>query len=445
MEQQDQALVLQRILEVSRRMSATRELMPLLQYIMEQALEFTEGEHGYLVLLNENGELDFRIVYGKPYEGKDGGSPVSHSIIYEAINRQETIVLSDAGISEFQMVSSVVKLRLRSVLCVPLIAQTEPLGVIYLENRQMAAAFGQNARNLMELMASQAAIAIKNAQLNEQQQAIMNGLEGIVQMRTQELDQLRIRAELAWQAAVETNHIRTALLSNITHDLRSPLTVVINTLGLMQTGEFGPTTPQQDEWIGRSLKVSQQILRLVSDLFDLSKLEQGELQLIVEPIEVSSFLEQTMAIAEGMNRRMTVQVEAQVEPQLPRILADVDRVQQILINLFSNAFKFTEQGHVILRCYLDSAAEFVRFEVEDTGEGIPPEEMDFIFDRFHSASEAIEKQRVSTGLGLAICKELVMRHGGDIWVESDMGVGTTFYFTIPVEGDEKHHPTTGGV
>ncbi len=431
MDQLDQSLILQRILEVSRRMAATRELEPLLHYVMQQALEFTRAEHGYLVLVDEQGRLDFRIVHGAPYEGTHD-TPVSHSIIYEALSRQQTVITNDAGgESAWQDLRSVRDLQLRSVLCIPLMAQTEPLGVIYLENRQIVAAFGPKDVSLMEMLASQSATSIKNAQLNEHQQTILADLEAIVQQRTQEIDLLRHEAELGWQAALETNRLRTALLSNITHDLRSPLTIVINALSMMKSEEFGPVSETQAEWLGRSLSASQQILRLVNDIFDLSKLEQGALELFIESVAVEPQIQQTIAIAEGMNRNPQVLLEAQIEANLPSIAADVDRLQQILINLFSNAFKFTEKGHVTLRVYRTMGGHFVQFELEDTGEGIPADELSDIFERFHQVNGS-KQRRLGTGLGLAICRELVTRQGGEIWAHSQLDVGTIFYFTLPV-------------
>ena len=120
MEQPNKPVLLERILEVSRRMSETRELQPLLEYVMTQALDFTRGEHGYLVLIDDDDNLDFRITHGRPFEGKDKESPVSHSIIREAIDTQKPVMVRDAGDSMYQNAVSVLKLRLRSVLCVPL-------------------------------------------------------------------------------------------------------------------------------------------------------------------------------------------------------------------------------------------------------------------------------------------------------------------------------------
>jgi signal transduction histidine kinase len=423
---QEKSVVLERLLEVSRRMAETRELEPLLEYIMSQALDLTRGEHGYLVLIDETQNLDFRVTYGHPYEGNNDESPVSHSIIREAIDTQQPVMIRDAGESAYGKAHSVLRLRLRSVLCVPLIAQTEVLGVLYLENRNVVDAFDNDAMNLMTLLASQSASAIKNAQLNE-------GLEEMVQERTHELDHARREAELGWAAALEENRLRTALLGNITHDLRSPLNIVINALDWMKLGEFGPITNEQIQWLDRSLQATQQVLRLVNDIFDLSKLEQGELELYQEIVYIKPFMEQTLAVIEGLRRDSAVELIAKIDPTVPPIWADPDRVQQILINLFSNAFKFSTDGSVTITVGLDPEQEgFLLFSIADTGEGIPQEDLGRIFDRFHRAQGSLQQRRSGTGLGLAICKELVNRHGGQIWVESEVNVGTVFYFTIPI-------------
>jgi signal transduction histidine kinase len=122
---------------------------------------------------------------------------------------------------------------------------------------------------------------------------------------------------------------------------------------------------------------------------------------------------------------------------LPAVWGDFDRIQQILVNLVSNALKFTTRGTIVIRTErLAQHPNTLIFSVADTGEGIPPENLPTIFDRFSMADLNLNRRRKGTGLGLAICKELVVQHGGEIWVESHLGVGTTFYFTLPVATDQ---------
>ena len=348
---EDYAALLEQVLEVSSRMSQNRVLAPLLEYVMQQAVELTGGEHGYLVLITTDGGLDFRVTHGTPDEpDEENNTPVSRSIINRVIESGKPELVHDAfGNSDFQNMLSVVRLRIRSVLCVPLEAQGELLGVIYIENREVSNAFYESDIPLMMIFASQAAVSIKNAQLNEQQAQLMEHLEEKVQERTAELEQSRLEAEIGWTAALEENRLRTALLGNITHDLRSPLNIVVNTLELIRTGELGDVNELQAEWSGRSLQAVQQVLRLVNDIFDLSKLEQGKLDLFPKQIEIPHFAEQTMTVISGLKRRDSVDVFLDIEPELPLLWADPDRLQQIIINLFSNAFKFTDEGSVTLK------------------------------------------------------------------------------------------------
>ncbi len=217
---QNETELLQRILETSRQMSETRELEPLLAYVMGQALEITAGQHGYLVLIGDDGSLDFHITYGTPYEGADEDAPVSRSIIGKVVSEGRPVVVRDASTdSAYQDLKSVVRLRLRSAICVPLAAQAELLGVLYIENRKVVDAFDDSDIPPLMIFASQAATAIKNAQLNERQNELMAQLEAKVRERTAELEKARQQAEAGWAAALEENSLRTVLLGNVTDDL----------------------------------------------------------------------------------------------------------------------------------------------------------------------------------------------------------------------------------
>jgi signal transduction histidine kinase len=424
-------VILQQVLAISQRMAVTRELNPLLDYVMEQAVAFTGGEHGYLVLVGETGNLDFRVKHGEP--DKNDKELVSNSIIEQVVRERQPVLTQNAlQDGRYSDKTSVVRLQLRSVLCVPLMVQGKLLGVLYIENRKMSNAFGQNDIPPLMIFAAQAAVAIENARLNEEQEHWANELEARVHQRTAELEASRIEAESGWNAALEANRIRTQLLSNITHDLRSPLNTIINILDLFRVGEFGELAGEQVEWIQRALEATQQINRLVTDIFDLSKLEQGKLRLYSEPIPVEPIMQQALAVAEVMKSRPQVHINLTMESYLPLVVADYNRVQQVLVNLLSNAIKHTEEGRITLQARLAADKRFVQLSVSDTGGGIMADDLDQVFERFRQADPDEARRRIGTGLGLAICKELVEQHGGQIWAESVYGEGSTFHFTLPV-------------
>lgn len=434
--------VFERVLEISRRMAETRELQPLLEYVIEQAVEFAGGQHGYLVLLNPDGTLDFRVKHGDPHMLDEG---ISHSIVQQVIETGEPVLTRNAlQDTRYNLIETVQRLKLQSILCVPLRSRGKMLGVLYLENREISNAFTRQDIPPLNIFAGQAAIAIENAQLNQRQEQFAAELEERVhertaelEARTGELENAQWQATANWEAAMQENRLRTALLSNIAHDLRSPLNTVVGALDMMKEGVFGDVTDDQVLWIDRSLTATRQILRLVSDIFDLSKLEQGGLELYPETLEVAGILEQTLAIAEGLRQNEQVELAIEMQDNLPAVWGDFDRIQQILVNLVSNALKFTTRGTIMIRTErLAQHPNTLIFSVADTGEGIPPENLPTIFDRFSMADLNLNRRRKGTGLGLAICKELVVQHGGEIWVESQLGVGTTFYFTLPVATDQ---------
>lgn len=424
-------VILQQVLEISYRMAMTRELTPLLNYVMEQAVALTGGEHGYLVLVADNGNLDFRVKHGDPDKNDD--QLVSHSIIAQVVRDKEPVLTQNAlQDGRYSDKTSVVRLQLRSVLCVPLLVQGRLLGVLYVENRKMSNVFGPNDIPPLMIFASQAAVAIENARLHEAQERLNHSLEQRVQVRTAELEAARVDAEAGWQAALEANRIRTQLLSNITHDLRSPLNTILNILDLFRVGDFGPLSVEQLEWIQRAIESAQQINRLVTDIFDLSKLEQGKLKLYLEPNPIAPLLQQALSVAEVMKRRATVELRLDMNPDLPMVMADYSRVQQVLVNLLSNAIKHTDEGAITLHAYLAEDPAFVRISVQDTGDGIMEEDISQLFERFRQVDPDEARRRIGTGLGLAICKELVEQHGGQIWAESIYGEGSSFHFTLPI-------------
>ncbi len=416
------------LLDISRRMAETREVQPLLEYAMKQALDLLNAEQGYLVLVDEENRLDFRVRIAR--DGRqlaDPESQISHSILTRVVRQREPVFLNDAILDPtFKVSDSVKQLQLRSVMAVPLRTVGDILGAIYVENRQRAHIFDERKLELLKFFASQAAVAIENALLNE-------NLERKVQTRTAELRAAMNQAEQAWQHAVEANRLRTMVLSNVAHDLRSPVALAVTVLRTLREGTYGSFNDDQLRWINRALQSLDHAVNLTRDVFDLAKAEEaGRLEVYLKKTDLNDFLSEVISFGEGMSWLDDVRFHDDIVPDLPEIAIDETRIKQVLLNFLANAQKFTLHGRVTLYTIILPDHRGVKMGVRDTGSGIPLALQDKLFQRFQQLSLDTDKRRKGSGLGLAICKELVERHGGEIGVISTEEEGSDFFFTLPL-------------
>ena len=418
---------LERILDLSSRMAETRALKPLLEYAMDEAMKLVGAERGYIVLLMEDGKLDVRVIRSADSTPvADGQDEISRNILDKVILSCQPVILGDASADpEIGQAESVTSLKLRSVMCVPLIARGEVIGALYVENRSIRGRFSEGDQFPLTIFANQAAVAIENAALNDE-------LETRVAERTRELELAKAQVERSWSDAVEANRLRTTMLGNLTHDFRSPLSIVIESLELLQAGIFGDLNADQAEWISKALETSQYILNLTNDVFDLTKIEIGGLALYKQEVCLSEFLEKSFSTALGLPWPATVSLDRAIPPDLPCISMDPVRISQVLLNLFSNAHKHTAQGTVTLYAQHLADEDAVLIGIADTGGGIDPAQVDRLFQRFQQMDKNRERRRLGTGLGLAICRELVEMHGGRIWLDNHPGQGADFKFVLPI-------------
>lgn len=421
-------LMLQTVLDLSRRMAETRTLTPLLDYAMGEAIRLVGGERGYLVLINADGSLDFRVAHAPPGEATQNAlDQISHTILNAVISAGSPLVVRDAGLDPaFSTARSVMLLKLRSVMCVPLIARGQAFGAIYVENRSAEGRFSEDDLTPLSLFANQAAVAIENAQLNEE-------LEARITERTRELEAAKTSIEKNWHEAVEANRLGTVWLGNVAHDMRAPLTIVLSSLELLREGAFGELNPRQAEWIRRAYDAAGRALKLTDDVFDLSKLEMGGLRLYPEETSLTAFLQDVYDTGRGLPWPLGVDFRLRLSEPLPTLSLDPARIQQVLMNLLSNAIRFTDQGSVTLYAEVDASGSEVHVGVRDTGTGISADDVAHLFKRFVQAAPPKDKRRRGTGLGLAISKELVEMHGGRLSVETRPGAGSDFRFTLPVQ------------
>ncbi len=427
--------LLERVLDISRRMAETRQLSPLLNYAMEQAMNLVGAEYGCLVLVRPDATLDFRVMRNPENSEMDGAEDqISTSVLKQVIQTRQPLLVHDAGTDPgWRKAKSVVDLKIRSVMCVPLIARGETIGALYVENRSFAHRFHDADLTPLLFFANQAAVSIENATLNDD-------LEARVAERTHELEAAMTQLEQGWMEAVEANRVRTMLLGNVAHDLRSPLAIVIESLNLLLEGIFGDLNGEQRDWISKSLEATNFVLNLTNDVFDLTKLEMGGLVLYRQETNLHEFLKKIYNIGLGLPWPANVKVVLDIPDQLPTLFIDPVRISQVLINLLSNAMKFTNEGSVKLYAQNLIDEDAVLIGVADTGDGIPPEKMDQLFQRFNQIDRNQERRRLGSGLGLAISRELVEMHGGRMWVESKPKAGSDFKFILPIKTPEDKPP-----
>lgn len=427
--------LLEHILEVSRRLAELRSLTLVLDTVADEAMKLTSAERVYVVLKTADGSLKFEVKRDKDgHNLSDDQVQISRSVLHKMFQTRQPLIATDAiNDPDLNQAKSVVALQLRSIMGVPLIAQGDLIGAIYVEHRKLRNHFNPEDLLPLELFANHAAaVAVSNAILNaELEQRVATRTQELEQ-RTRELEEARRRMAQSWSESVEANRIRTVWLSNFAHDMRAPLSIVSAALSALEFGTLGPLSTEQLEWVNKSLNATRHVNLLITNLFELFKLESGKLKLHREVVDLHSLLAEAYDIASVLPWARGVHFDLEITETLPPVTIDPVRIRQVIINLISNAQKFTQQGSVILyaRQLLDQHQ--ILIGVFDTGEGIPADRVPNIFERFHYFDPDLSQQRTGSGLGLIICRDLVSMHGGRIWVESKVGEGSNFMFTLPV-------------
>jgi signal transduction histidine kinase len=245
-----------------------------------------------------------------------------------------------------------------------------------------------------------------------------------------ESEQARTDAEIAWKEAEAANSSKTDFLSAMSHELRTPLNAIGGYAELLEMGIHGPVTAAQRKALERITSGQRHLLILINDILSYARLESGQLEFSLRPLAVSALLAsvEPLMLLQAQARGIALSVRA-CDPSL-RLMADEERVRQILLNLASNAIKFTEPGGwVALSCEADD--DWAHLRVQDNGRGIDPEDQSLIFDAFRQLGRRLSEPRDGVGLGLAISRDLARTMGGDVLVESAPGEGSTFTLRLP--------------
>ena len=402
--------------EVGRAVSSTLDLETLLTTIASRARELTatdtctvyeydEAREEFHVRATQN--VDERVVELtrirpiRKGEGAMGRVAETHAPVQIEDIAQEAAY-------QGPLRQALLEAGVRAVLAVPLLREERLIGV-FIVTRKTRGRFADEVVALLQTFATQSAIAIHNARLYRELEAKSRELEAASRHKSQ-------------------------FLANMSHELRTPMNAILGYTELIADGIYGGVPDSMREVLGRVDASGRHLLGLINDVLDLSKIEAGQLTLTLADYSMKEVVEAVVASVEALAAEKKLRLVVDLAPHLPVGHGDQRRLAQVLLNLVGNAMKFTEQGQIAIR--VGAAAGLFTVAVSDTGPGIAPADQERIFEEFQQADTSTTRPKGGTGLGLAIARRIVAMHGGRIWVESALGEGATFRFTMPIRIDE---------
>ena len=261
---------------------------------------------------------------------------------------------------------------------------------------------------------------------------IHNALNAFHALKEKERLQKEIAAkkselEAANRKLQQLDKIKSDFVSNVAHEFRTPLTIIKGNVDLVNKGGLGSVAPAQKEMLDGAVNIVNRLSRLVNDLLDISKIESGKMELKKEPLDINAVIEENLVIFDKAIKDKKQKLQRDLAKDIPKINADEDKITQVFVNLLNNAMKYTpESGQISIKTV--NLEKEIMVEVTDTGEGVAPDNLDKIFDKF---TRVTAEKKEGTGLGLPIAKDIVSLHNGRIWVKSELGKGSQFYFTLP--------------
>jgi two-component system, NtrC family, sensor kinase len=401
--------------EVSRAVSSTLDVETVLDTIVSRAsqlagaagcsiFEYDEAAEQFELRATHNYDVEFvEALRATPLRKGEG-------LMGRAAEMREPVQVADItqpGAYQSSARDTLIRFGYRAVLSVPLLREDQIIGSLSF-TRKAPGEFPPEVVDVLKTFATQSALAIQNARL------------------------FREIADKSAQLESASRH-KSEFLANMSHELRTPLNAIIGFSEVLVDRMFGELNEKQDEYLKDIYASGQHLLSLINDILDLSKIEAGRMELEAADFDLPSAIDNALILVRERATRREITLGRTIDEQLGMLRGDERKVKQVLLNLLSNALKFTpEGGRIDVSARLQGGA--AEIAVADTGVGIAPEDQEAVFEEFRQVGTA-DKKVEGTGLGLALSRRFVELHGGRIWVKSEVGQGSTFTFTIPVRSE----------
>jgi two-component system sensor histidine kinase/response regulator len=296
-------------------------------------------------------------------------------------------------------------------------------GFLFVGRESTDVAITEGDEELVTILANQIGQAVENARLFEKSWRTQQELERKVEERTRELT-------FALEEVQKINKRKSDFISSVSHELRTPLTSIKGYAAILIAEKLGHLPPAVKERLEKINSHSDELVHMVNDLLDIARIEAGKTTMNIEPQDLKSMIDSICDLILIQCKNKNIELATDIKKDIPYVLADRTQIKRVFINLLGNAVKFTpENGKITIR--VNTKDSMVQIEISDTGVGIPVDALSKIFEEFYRVDNSINQQVKGTGLGLSLVKHIIEAHNGKIWVESKVGVGSTFIFTLP--------------
>ena len=380
--------ILEQLISLSRQLNSTLEMRPLLQQIVDAAREMTDADGASILLMENDETLRFAAAAG-PYASllEITEVPLDGSIAGWAVKNREMIIIEDVPSDPRRYVIQAVD-PAQSLLAMPMVFGDQVIGVLESVTMKTRHRFTVQDTETLKTLASIAAVAVQNARLFEQSD---------------------------WVAEV-------------VHEIRTPLTAILSYADLLQRPNLAES--MRDRFVTIIQQETQRVNTMATQFLDLARLESGRIRMAREPLHIAKIIAMCAEIVYPTIEENQQELQIEIPDDLPITRGDDQRIHQVILNLLSNAVKYSTPGDTITISAKYNASE-ITVAVADTGPGIPEDQLSQLFHKFARLAHR-ERQVSGTGLGLVISRQIVEAHKGQIWVESEIGTGSTFYFTVPI-------------